>query len=472
MRPSVSRRTFLGTVTAAVLAARATGASSRQPAPAARIRPWRDNPWYWEYRGAPVLLLGASDDDNLFQTPGLEAHLDDMVAAGANYIRNTMSDRRDHGREVYAYERRADGRFDLEAWNPEYWGRFEQMLALTAARDVIVQIEVWDRFDYSREFWTPHPYNPANNVNYTHEASGLAADYPNHPGRNEQPFFFTTPGQQHNRVLLPFQQRFVDRMLERSLAYGHVLYCIDNETSGEEAWSIYWRDYIAQRAAEAGAEVYITEMWDAHDLTHEQHRRTFDHPDRYPFVDVSQNNHQKGQTHWDNFQWVRERLSSRPRPINTVKTYGADTGRYGNDADGLERWWRHLIGGAASVRFHRPASGLGLSEKSRASVRAARKLESIVRLWDVEPANHLLSDRAEDAAYVAAKPGEQYALYFPRGGSVGLRLPGLDGTYRVRWIDVETGDWGETADVGAGRSPSLQLTTPGPGMWAAAIHQV
>lgn len=31
------------------------------------IQPWPENPWYWSYRGEPVLLLGGTDDDNLFQ---------------------------------------------------------------------------------------------------------------------------------------------------------------------------------------------------------------------------------------------------------------------------------------------------------------------------------------------------------------------------------------------------------------------
>jgi hypothetical protein len=60
-----------------------------------RIRPWDQDPRYWQYRGQPVLLLGGSKDDNLFQIPDLKEHLDEMAACGANYIRNTMSDRPD-----------------------------------------------------------------------------------------------------------------------------------------------------------------------------------------------------------------------------------------------------------------------------------------------------------------------------------------------------------------------------------------
>ncbi|MEX2514388.1 MAG: hypothetical protein WD398_15905 [Cyclobacteriaceae bacterium] len=57
------------------------------------VRPWSENPSYWEYDGLPVLLLGATDNDNLFQTNNLKSHLDSLAEIGGNYVRNTMSDR-------------------------------------------------------------------------------------------------------------------------------------------------------------------------------------------------------------------------------------------------------------------------------------------------------------------------------------------------------------------------------------------
>lgn len=432
-----------------------------------RIRPYAANPRYWQYRGQPVLLLGGSKDDNLFQLPDLEAHLEEMRAAGANYIRNTMSDRPDQGFEVYPFYRREDGKYDLERWNPEYWRRFARMLEGTFARDIVVQIEVWDRFDYARENWEKHPYNPANNVNYTFEQSGFAPRYPDHPGANKQPFFFTTPDQRHNPVVFRYQQRFVDELLRHALPYPHVLYCMDNETSGDPAWGAFWARHIRQRAREAGVDVFLTEMWDEWNLRAPQHRHTFDHPELYDFADVSQNNHQKGQTHWDNFQWVRAYLAPRPRPINTVKTYGADTGRYGTTRDGLERWWRHLIGGAAAVRFHRPDSGLGFSAEAAASIRAARKLASHCRLWEMEPAPQLLRDREPNEAYLSARPGAAYAAYFPDGGAVSLDLRGAPGRFSLRWIRIATGDWGPTGELRGGDWVPLQA--PGAGHWVATL---
>ena len=443
------------------------------PGPAAegpgRIRPWPANPRYWEYKGQPVRLLGGSKDDNLFQIPDLKEHLDQIRAAGGNYIRNTMSDRNDKGFEVYPFFRLPDGRYDLERWNDEYWNRFEHMLRWTAERDIIVQIEVWDRFDYSTRNWGPHPYNPKNNINFTYAQSGFAEQYPDHPGQNKQPFFFTTPQQRNNAVVLKYQQRFVERILSFTLRCDHVLYCMDNETSGQEAWGAYWAGFIRERAQQAGKQVCLTEMWDAWDLKAAEHRRTFDHPERYDFCDVSQNNQMKGQQHWDNFQWVRARLTQPLRPLNTVKTYGADGGRFGNNRDGIERFWRHLIGGAASARFHRPDSGLGLSAPAIAAVQAARKLESIIKPWEVEPANTLLSERTDNEAYLAAQPREAYALFFTDGGSVGLDLQEAAGRFAVRWIDIATGEWAKSDTLTGGAVVTVSAPTPGP--WVAAIRR-
>jgi hypothetical protein len=137
------------------------------------LSPWNENPWYWSYRGVPVMLLGGSDDDNLFQWPAdqLIPQLNRLTEAGGNVIRNTMSDRNDKDFEVYPFQQLDNGKYDLDEWNPEYWKRFQSLLSETAERNIIVQIEIWDRFDYTdnRESgrWQKHPYNPGNNVNYS-----------------------------------------------------------------------------------------------------------------------------------------------------------------------------------------------------------------------------------------------------------------------------------------------------------------
>jgi hypothetical protein len=118
-----------------------------------------ENPAYWMYGGKPVLLMGGSDDDNLFQHPRLKQQLELLKSVGGNYIRNTMSGRNDMGWEVHAFHKLPNGKYDLNQWNPDYWSRFENMLKWTSERDIIVQIEVWATFDYYREHWAAHPFN-------------------------------------------------------------------------------------------------------------------------------------------------------------------------------------------------------------------------------------------------------------------------------------------------------------------------
>jgi len=416
-----------------------------------QLRPWSADPWYWEFDGEPVLLLGGSDDDNLFQWPEqkLIEQLDRLQAAGGSVIRNTMSDRRDAGFEVYPFLRLENGKYDLSQWNPEYWQRFERLLRETAKREIVVQIEVWDRFDYTDNRkndprrWEDHPYAPKNNINYTAEQSGLAQRYPKHPGANVQPFFFTTPEQRDNTVVRQYQEAFVQRLLDHSLQFGHVLYCIDNETNGEAAWGEYWARLIRKRAEAEGKVVMVTEMWDAWDLTSDEHKRTFDHPELYDFVDVSQNNQNKGQKHWDNFLYVREYLSDQPRPMNTTKTYGADGNKFGHsDQDAIERFWRHLLAGAASIRFHRPDSGLGLNDKAVACIRAARIVEQHVPAWRLQPANDLLRDRQANEAYLAAtEDRDTLVVYLPQAeeAKVSVDLRSSRGKLMIYWIHIDSG---------------------------------
>jgi hypothetical protein len=439
------------------------------------LRPWPENPYYWEFHGNPTLLLGATDDDNLFQwpSPQLEKHLDELVSAGGNFIRNTMSDRPDRGTELYPFFRRPDGKYDLTRWNDAYWDRFENMLKATEARKIVVQIEIWDRFDYTdfkqSERWQKHPYNPKNNVNYTYEESGFAERYPDHPTKNKQPFFFTTPRQRNNEVVLSVQNRFVDKLLSHSLKYDHVLYCIDNETSAEEQWATYWATRVKRRAAEAVKTVFVTEMWDDWNISAQRHRRTFDHPELYGFVDVSQNNQTQGEIHWERFLWARKYLAKSPRPMNTTKTYGADGGKHGSTQDGLERFWRHVLAGVAAARFHRPSSGLGLSELSKASLQAVRKLESVSPLWELEPANHLLLGRWRRGAYLSAKRGSVYAVYFPNGGEVGVDLRDTRGRFLSKWINIQTGAWVRASSLDG--ASIVRFKAPASGHWLGILYR-
>jgi len=439
-----------------------------------RVQPYSENPRYWQYRGEPVMLLGGSKDDNLFQIPDLEEHLDLLQSVGGNCIRNTMSDRRDFDFEVYPFKQLDDGKYDLEQWNEEYWRRFETMLKLTHERDIFVQIEVWDRFDYSQANWEVHPYNPANNVNYTPEESGLAEAYPAPAWRDKQPFFHSIPGmplynERLDRVRY-FQALFVGEMAFRAAHYGHVLYCMDNETSTPVAWGKHWMELIRYVAEGQSALVHVTDMfddvWEPHRSAKLKH--AIDSPETYLFIDVSQiNSRNFGQDHWDGFQWISEQVPDRPLTCTKIYSDGNTSWGSGTPKEGVERFWRNLLGGAASCRFHRDGGGIGLRELAQNCIRAGRLAESLVKPWDVVPHMELLSDRDENEAYLAAKPGEQYLVFITDGGSVGLDLTGAPGAFTGRWVNINAGEWGEELTLTGGAVVAIQAPAAGP--WAAVI---
>jgi hypothetical protein len=142
----------------------------------------------------------------------------------------------------------------------------------------------------------------------------------------------------------------------------------------------------------------------------------------------------------------------------------------GGNEHGVHRFWRDLIGGCASARFHRPPSGNGLNARAKASLRAVRKLETQVKLWDVAPQMGLLVDRAHEV-YVAARPGVAYVLYFvdsPEPAGANLDLGPHPGTFSLRWLSIDKGEWGsEMSDIAGGEV--VQLSPPDRGNWLAVV---
>lgn len=400
-------------------------------------------PQYWEYNGEPVLLLGGSDEDNLFQLPHLEQQLDNLASVGGNYVRNTMSSR-DSGNVWAFYQDTESGLYDLSKWNPEYWNRFQNLLELSSEREIVVQVEIWATFDFYRDNWELNPFNPKNNNNYTAERTKLPLEVPTHPIYCDNPFFWSVPSHQNNMPLLHHQQAFVDKLLSHSLAYDNVLYCIDNETSVTSEWGKFWSEYIQKKANEIVKTIHVTEMWDPWDLDHISHRQSFDHPETYSFVEISQNNHQRGENQWTNGlrQIEKLRLAGNLRPVNNVKTYGNDMGTHGGGTqNGIQSFIRSTLFGSAAVRFHRPPSGLGLGDTALAVIHDMRMATDRIDFFNALPHNDLLNDREENEAYCRAVPGKDYLVYFPEAGEVELDVSGSGSGLTVERLEILTGNW-------------------------------
>ena len=165
---------------------------------------------YWSYRGERVLLLGGwnhghnpfidhdtdNDRDNQgVSTPQEIAQAMDLLAAsGGNCLRCVFDPGMASGIQGMPFCGKAAGLYDLNVMDGPFWRRLDTFLSEANRRKIIVQLEIWDRFDLidgSWGSWPVSPWNPNNNVNYTSESSGLAASYRSYKGH---PFLQGVPG--------------------------------------------------------------------------------------------------------------------------------------------------------------------------------------------------------------------------------------------------------------------------------------
>jgi hypothetical protein len=454
---------------------------------------------YWQYDGQRVLLLGGwnhghnpfidHDTDNDKDNQGVSSPaqiknaMDALAVAGGNYLRCVLDPGMAAGIQGFAFCAKSGTRYDLNTMTGPFWDRLEMFISETKKRDIIVQLEIWDRFDLidgSWGSWPASPWNPKNNVNYTTASSGLAASYGSF---SKHPFIQDVPGhpvyekasesmKRKYDVIRRFQEKWIDKLLSITLRYDNVLYCMNNETHEDPAWGQYWMNFIEAKARARGKEVLTTDMFDdvyraesSQGLAYQLSNRG-----KYDYVDVSQaNSRHADETHWNKVKWIADAAKKMNPPylLHMTKVYGSDIAlegkpwsRFGpGDTDNaIEEWWRNLIAGVAGVRFHRPTSGIGLCDTSKNCIRATRKVEMKVKFWDVEPALDLLANPQSDEVYLAADPGNAYILYFTKngGGSVGLKLDRYpDTTFELHWINIGTGNWGPKITLSGGSAVTI-----------------
>jgi hypothetical protein len=479
----------------------------------AQIKPYVRNPSYWQYNGRPILLFGGSDRDNVFQWARdgskLTDHLDLLRECGGNYIRCTLSSR-EYTSEGYRWDllpypfAKVNGKYDLLQWNEEYWNKLRIFLRETKTRSIIVQMELWDRWNESGDSrkagsgWYDSPWNPNNNVTYDWSDSPLLKE-----GRTDFYNAFHMAAVENEPVLLPLQQNFVEKILDEVIdgGFDHVLFQVDNESGiGDETLEPdpYWAQFVRSYAKSKGAsDIFICSSRRFHRPS--PYKATmfqdWNNPEvrgpivnsAFNFCDISQNNGTSGQRQYDNFLWYRFRvLAHGARPINNVKCYhfnwpiGSSFGKdrtSPTDAEAGAKFWRAVFAGAASIRFHRhtptrPAGlreGFGLTREGQRHLRSMRQFVDAVHIFRMNPRNDLLLHRATNEAYCLAEPGRQYAVFFTGEGDgrVEIKLNTLECSFELRWLEIATSRWGTRTTVSSRQD--YMLRAPDSGHWVAVL---
>ncbi len=429
------------------------------------IKPFSTNPWYWEYQGKPILLLGGSDDDNLFQwtDKSLRDHLDLLQSVGGNYLRNTMSDR-DTG-NVFAHQPNKSGMYDLNIWNDEYWNRLKNLLDETTHRGIIVQLTLWDVYDLVPDKFRDHPLNPAKNVNWEPDLIKGSDDY-----------FGGSLNTGKNKIL-DYQHKYVDKLVSITFKYGNVLYNINNESILGSDWENYWALYLKQKATESGNKIYVTSM-QMEPSSSVRHVMT--HRDLFSFAEISQNNQDsrggRGKEHYNNIIHWRRMIEADPKgpfPMNNVKIYGSGAGSYnmGTGKEAEDRFWKNIFAGAASVRFHRPGAGIGLSEKALSTIKSMSMFLDEFDIFNAVPYEGIKMYGASEG-YAMANMGKQYAVYIPGGRySVDLDPWVFVKKLKIKFLDIDSStwleekiisvEWNEELSIFFGFQRGINITSPG-----------
>ncbi len=486
--------------------------------PSSGIRPYSKNKHYWQYDGKPILLFGGSDSDNIFHWAGegtkLTDHLDILKNCGGNYIRCTMSSRK-YTPDGYRWDllpypyAKINGKYNLSVWNEEYWDMLQTFLVETQKRGIIVQLEVWDRWNESGDSekrvkgqagWFESPYNPNNNVNYLWNDSPLLQK-----GRTDFYNKFHFAANSNDPVLLPVQKQFINKILDLIIDnnFNHVIFQIDNESGiGDNSlepdpfWARYIREYAESK--NKNFPVYVCTSRRFHTPTPflTQTFQNWNNPEirepilnsAFNFCDISQNNGNSGQLHYDNLIWYRNKVNEYGvRPINHVKCYhfnwatGSDfnTDRTpATDEEAFSKFWRAVFAGAASIRFHRntpsqPGSnrdGFGLTPEGQVHLKSMKMFTDSINIFEMSPDNDLLSDRSDNEAYCLAEIGQQYAVFFTGEGnrSVRLNLSGNLNAFNIKWLDVNNNKWVKSGQLI--ENEEIILSSPGAGShWVAVI---
>ena len=454
-----------------VLFAAIYGSSFSQSQHSGTIQPIPDNPFFWQYHGQPVLLIGGSSNDNLFQNRDVVEELDKLVEAGGNYVRNSMSSMDDMDKQPFW---RYGERYNLDKPNKEYWDALDHFLKLASGKDIIVQLEVWAYKDFI-DGWVKNPWNPKNNNSFTEENTQLKNELTVHDKNGRNNFFMSVPKINNDSLLLNYQKLFVNQLLSVTLKYNNILYSITDHMSSEYSieWGWFWANYINQVAKSKGITIEITEMLMQEEVMHEDNFALLNHPETYSFLDISQNSLSLNEAHWENLVNVRNALEKSPRPINNLQVVGGQLGEWtGGPAHGVERFWRNLIAGSAACRFEAEPLGLGISTRAQKQLKSASLLIKEYDFFSSVPnANFsLILEREEDEAYVASNAHKDVVVYFTDGGQIILDFTDFEGLYSLKWLNIEGANWCHESVIDGGGI--LELTCPYAGNWIALLSKL
>ncbi len=416
---------------------------------------FEENPRYFTFDGEPIFFASRSFGWTAVSDPDLDyvRDIETTAAHGGNLLRLTLfwPGHGEEGGELPWARDEDTGLYDLDEFNPAYFERLRHYLSVAREHDAVVNLELFDHpaVKGGAGRWPTHPMNPDKNVNYGDDVFSTSSVDHN--------FFLTLP--EHNDVpaALAYQRELVRKVLDETLEYDHIIYSLGNECPSPVEWNEYWVEFIHDYVAEQDADpVLVTNMWDR-DLP------VFDVFDAHDAQSPYRVRRMGAEGMWDAYQaiYTRQEEETGVKPVYDSGQMGGPPGSHI-----LHQVWMSLVGGTAGMRYHRLAPVFpqpGVSSEVEVGnwedphhLEQQRWIENIrafvddLEFWTMEPQWDAV---AEGEAYMFARPGDEYVIYFPHGGTARFAEPAEPGEYEFRWYNPDTGEthsqWTDEVEAGA-----------------------
>lgn len=385
-----------------------------------------------------------------------DAYLDFLQSHGHNFFRlwrseqaNWLAQRKGNfWTEPLPYRRTGPGsaldgrlRFDLTAFNPEYFDRLRRRVHEASKRGIYVSVMLFNGWcvepkgDERENPWRGHPFHRANNIN------GVDGD-PDADDRGVETHRLGLPS------VLDHQEAYVRRIVQTLNDLDNVLYEISNEsTAGSMPWQIHWTTFIR--------------------------RLERDMPTQHPVgITVERPGESNDAVFGSGADWVSP-FRHHAKPLEPFAWHGEQVVL--NDTDhlcgvcGSPAWvWKSLTRGQNPVLmdpYDVASSSLAdaagrLQEEDWGLIRRSMGWARVLAEW-IDPKTAQPYGGVISSGYGLASGGDEqrkYIIYTDGRRKVSLFAGSPRGRFAVRWLDVATGRLIEAAPVEA--AGSLELESP------------
>jgi hypothetical protein len=402
------------------------------------LRLSEENPRYFtDNSGKAIYMAGSHTWNNLLdmtETPDqdqfdYEAYLDYLDSRNHNFFRlwtwnlltwNTSGNREENSKTLQVYPQpfmrtgpgqALDGepRFDLTAYNPEYFERLRERVSMAADHHMypaVMLFEGWGN-QFSPGAYQSHPFHPSNNIQNLPLALEDSAKLE----------IYTLAHEEITRL----QEAYVKKVIETVNEFDNVLYEISNENHpGSTAWQYHMIRFIKQTESAMGRS----------------------HP-------VGMTFQYRGGSNQTLFESPADWISPNPDggyrddpPAGTGnKVIITDTDHLWGIGGNSQWVWKSFFRGLNPI-FMDPydgkvlerGSGSDWAKQVRRALGVSRKIANRVDLLHLVPSGQLAS-----SGYCLAHPGEEYLVYVPDDQPVTLDLEGASGKYHTTWYSALDG---------------------------------